>query len=159
MSIKNEAKQRIMDFKMDGSKKKPKHYIHTAVSKKGTIEGVICKKCGTPIKTLIPDEHYKTTEKRGDKTIIRERLVLTESSNYTEIDILLDDGSHHITHGCYECLKNLNTLDLEGLYIGDMEQQMAEEDVGLGTLNWTMWATRTPISYKIVRKNGAFIGV
>lgn len=156
---KEDAKKRIKDFKEHPSKKKPEHYTHSAVTRKGTIEAVLCKLCDNAIKSLIPDERFQTKERRGNQTIITKMLVLAESSDYMEIEILFDDNSRHITHGCRTCINHLELDQLEAMYIGDMEQQLLEEEAGLGELDWTVWNDRNPISFRIIRENGTSIGI
>lgn len=153
---KKKAENRIQRHKENPNTRKPKNYVHSAISKQGFIAGVVCKMCGNAIKALIADDKKLTTEKRGTQTIVTKLLVLAESSTYVELAILFDDNSRHVTHGCRSCLKrSLSTDDLEALYIGDMQQQMTEEDIGRGELNWSLWMDRKPISSTITRENGS----
>lgn len=148
------AKQRIQRGRNEPRGRPIQVKGHTEIGRGGNIQAVHCKLCAGVIKGLIEGERPHWTERVKGTTIVYVPLVLAEFANYAEIKIRFDDGSGHITHICINCLKDLSLDDLETLYIGDMDQQMAEEAAGLGPVDWSLWDKRKPVSYEIIRKNG-----
>ena len=98
-------------------------------SKRGYIEAIYCKKCGTLIRSLIPDEDRReVTNQRGIQTI-RERLVMQSLANYAEVQIEMEDGSVHVTNCCTSCAPVLTKQDLEDFIVADLETMRQESRI------------------------------
>jgi hypothetical protein len=78
----------------------------------GTLERLQCKICGT----VIGEKQQRTIgfRKAPDGRVI-ERIIegFTRNHLYTEIKIIFDDGSAHVTNGCKTCL--MGNLSVEAL--------------------------------------------
>lgn len=99
---------------------------------------ILCK-CGTVISEFRSIPEMSTSTKVKNQTIIRERVLMTPNSNYTEIEILFDDGSKHISAVCADCIKRGFTPEhLNAIYAADMDQWRREEESGLGEVNWPL---------------------
>lgn len=103
----------------------------------GTV-AVKCK-CGAVIQELRPVPELSETERINGRTIIRERVALIANSSYTEVEILFEDGSKHITPSCKVCARRGYTKQqLEDIYSADMDQWNEEESRGGGRVNWEL---------------------
>jgi len=152
---KTAARKRIAAFERRDREKPLKVAVHSKIARGGYVDRVLCKLCGGTIKHLIPDELPVEVLRVKDRTMVYHRMILAELPNYVEVKIDFDDGSAHITHICKACFKSLQDDDLETLYVGDMQQQMAEEDAGYSEALWHFWDKRKPIGFKLFRMNGA----
>jgi ferredoxin len=85
------------------------------------IEKVLCKGCGTPIRALMPTDKFSTTERIGDQTIVRERLLLATLSSYVEVEMEMADGSSHITGACATCAATVTDRELKEWYAADLD--------------------------------------
>lgn len=106
--------------------------------KNGEINAIYCKSCGTKIRGLVPDEHHESSEVRGNKIVIRERLILACLPNYTEVTLEVRDADgktgKHVTPLCTDCAVLLET-DAElaaDVYDCDIDQLAAEAGVARG---------------------------
>ena len=106
---------------------------------------------GGTIKALKVITDLTSERQANNRTVIREAVMLGETSNYSEIMILFDDGSKHHTPVDVAVVNKLTVEDLETIYTADMEQWRLEEDAGLGEQVWEVLADRTPVSYERVR--------
>lgn len=91
--------------------------------KQGAITETRCKLCSNALMTLVPDENLREIQKIGDKTIIRERLILARTNNYAEVVLEMDDGGKHVTDVCKRCKTQLLAMgpdDLEAVYMADI---------------------------------------
>lgn len=94
---------------------------------KGNIVEVFCKVCGLTIRKMIPSDIGQEVTRRGNQTIIRERLVLASLPNYREVLISCDDGSAHVTCVCQDCAPKLNDPAVrEECYACDLGQWSKE---------------------------------
>jgi hypothetical protein len=114
----------------------------------GEITEVLCRMCGGVIKSLIPVPSREEVQKINGRTVIRERLILAETQDYREIEVIFDDGSGNFEHVCSSCLKRLTIDDLEDIYAAALEQWRADEKRGHGTAPWEILADRIPVSFK-----------
>ncbi len=94
------------------------------VRQNGVVVGVLCKKCGVPIRGLVPVGNPISTRKNGN-TIIRDNfMMLGTGSNYTEVEIETEiDGKkgRHITPMCKSCANKLTFSDLEKIIDDDLD--------------------------------------
>lgn len=113
---------------------RPKYVVYT----NGEISAVFCKGCGTKIRGLVPSEQHESTEKRGNRIIVRERLILACLPSYTEVTLEVEDANgrkaKHVTPLCTNCA---DLLDSDGelasdIYDCDIDQLAAEAGVGRG---------------------------
>jgi hypothetical protein len=79
---------------------------------KGNVVLVICKRCGTVIRQMVPDPG-------GGKR-------LAVFANYVEINIPCDDGSMHISPCCVDCAGRLSKNDLNMFLDIDANQMLLE---------------------------------
>lgn len=95
------------------------------VRQNGVVVGVLCKKCGVPIRSLVPVGDPIDTRK-ANGMIIRDRMVaLGTGSNYTEVEIEVEvDGKKgkHVTPMCKPCASNLTKNDLDKIYDDDLDE-------------------------------------
>lgn len=98
--------------------------------KEGQITAVYCKGCGAKIKGLISAEVPSEVERRGNKVIVRERVLLAELPNYTEIEIETRDENgvlaKHRTPICKTCALNESPEFLQAVVEADVDQLVAE---------------------------------
>jgi hypothetical protein len=88
---------------------------------------VACKGCGAQIRGLVAAEQAGEITKRGNKTVIRERVVLACLPNYREVLLQASDGSRHVTCMCDQCASKLSDPVLaEAVYCMDLEQWSKE---------------------------------
>lgn len=94
------------------------------VRQNGVVVGVLCKKCGVPIRGLVPVGEPIDTRKASGM-IIRDRMVaLGTGSNYTEVEIETEaDGKKgkHTTPMCKSCANRLTVKDLAALVSADID--------------------------------------
>lgn len=134
--ITQEAKQRI-----DRQRQKPgclRQWNYITEDRSGITE-VRCKCCGALIKKLLPDSKGEQIERREDRVVVRERLVLTTLPNYREVEIEFDDGSKHITPCCADCANHLDEELIEAMYAADLDRWQKE------AMDWDHMARRKPI--------------
>lgn len=109
--------------------------------------------CGDEIRNWVPDDRYRYVAPDGHAV---ERLISAPNHLYAEGLLSFDDGSHHVTHGCLTCLRELSTLDaepddLEQHYCRDLAQFLYEEQQGLATdVPWNAMAFRIPVGLKVM---------
>lgn len=78
----------------------------------GMITAVYCKGCGRQIQGMSSKGH------------------LFPYGNYTEMTIVFDDKSAHITPVCKKCVNSKKSReDIEAMYIADLEEFCREEDI------------------------------
>lgn len=84
-----------------------------------------CKKCGQLVMF------------RGDPTSV-----------YSEILIMFDDGSAHLTPLCRGCSSGLTIRDLEAIYCADIVDLSDDEDRAGVLMDWTLLADRRPVGFE-----------
>lgn len=90
-----------------------KNFDYIVKGPKGNDEAVLCKTCNAPLVSMVVDDRWTTTKRKGKQTIIRERLVQAQTPGYDSIIIEMDDGSAHETPVCKSCkvkLRNARTF-------------------------------------------------
>lgn len=106
----------------------------------GNITSILCKVCGVTIRKLIASEQHEEITRVGNRTVIRERLVLASLPNYREVLLKCDDGSAHVTPVCDSCAPRLNDAGIrEECYAADLKMWSREGAVAdvLATRNTT----------------------
>lgn len=94
------------------------------VRQNGVVVGVLCKKCGVPIRGLVPVGEPIDTRKANGMIIRDNFLVLGTGSNYTEVEIeTKHDGkkAKHVTPMCKSCANRLTPADLEKIIDDDLD--------------------------------------
>ena len=144
---RNAAMERIEKGKKRGLLKRF-NYIETTPGLGNS--GVFCK-CGHRVQGFQVVSELNTTERRGSTTLIRERVVLTENTAYTEIEITFDDGSKHITPTCKSCIKKGFSIEmLDDIYAADMSRWEEEERLGTCGVSWDIVGSRESVSWREV---------
>jgi hypothetical protein len=110
------------------------------------LTAMYCKTCGGPVKSM---KVLKDLPNREGAQ--REAVALGENANYTEIEILFDDGSKHQTMICIPCTKKITKEDLEDIYCADMEQLRREALQGNEKVRWDLFANRKPLSFERIK--------
>lgn len=117
----------------------------------GYVTEVDCKRCGHAVASLI--EVPSTIEKYWqDKhtMVIKKGMILRTLSNHRRIRIDFDDGSHHETEICADCLGALTMDDLECIYCYDLNQFLDDEAQGDAEAPWHVLADRKPTGFSII---------
>jgi len=91
------------------------------------IDAVLCKGCGTIIRSLVVHDQFTSVQRKAEQTIIRERLTMANTPLYTEVEIVMEDGSTHITSACLACAEKATDDELEHWYEADLDM-MDEEN-------------------------------
>lgn len=85
----------------------------------GTLVALYCKVCGTAVGGI--EEVVKRRRLEGDKTVETAVVKFSRFSNYAETTLLFDDGSKHVTNGCFDCLsQKLSKAIMRDLYEADV---------------------------------------
>jgi hypothetical protein len=127
-----------------------KHVQHVRHQETGRFEmtGINCKICGSVIAGPVDSGMHSKTERIGQREIIYRTLLFSRYSQYTEIEIEFNDGSHHVTHLCKQCIPRVTEPGmLERLYVADLAQFIHEDLVGVHQNIWDgldMMITRQP---------------
>jgi hypothetical protein len=91
----------------------------------GQLERLQCKLCGTVIGE-VQERTIGTRQRTNGRMVERVIETFTRNHLYTEVKIVYDDGSAHITNGCSRCLTgDLNEEQMDELTYTD------EDDLGL----------------------------
>lgn len=94
------------------------------VRQNGIVVAVLCKKCGVPIRSLVPIGD-PIDSRKANGLIVRDRMVtLGTGSNYTEVEIETEhDGkkAKHVTPMCKSCANRLSKDDLGQLVDDDLD--------------------------------------
>ena len=91
--------------------------------RQGAITETRCKLCDAALMTMVPDENFREVQRVNEQTVIRERLILARTNNYTEVVLEMDDGGKHVTDVCKGCKAQLLAMgpdDLEAVYMADI---------------------------------------
>lgn len=94
------------------------------VRQNGVVVGVLCKKCGVPIRGLVPVAEPIDTRKANGMVIRDNFMMLGTGSNYTEVEIETEaDGkkAKHVTPMCKTCADRLTTADLDAIIDADLD--------------------------------------
>lgn len=84
---------------------------------KGAIKKMYCKVCGEPI----AGTEMRPKGSGPDITVMVPKFM--RYANYAEAKFYFNDGSHHVTNGCRNCLTNaLTPQQMHTLYRVDMEE-------------------------------------
>lgn len=67
---------------------------------------------------------------------------------YSEILIIFDDNSAHITSLCGGCSSGLSVVDLEAIYCADILDLSNDEDRSGVLMDWTLLADRKPVGFE-----------
>ena len=85
-------------------------------------------------------------------TFMYKTLTFSRFAAYTEVEIIFDDNSRHVTHICTGCKQKLDDPEiLELVYVSDLAQWLWEEQHGHGPALWHVYpecATRVPVAWK-----------
>ena len=121
---------------------------HPSYVKRGSmgIEEVSCKCCGGAVRRLAPDDRFHERREINGRTVLVERLALMTLAAYTEVRIVFDDNSAHVTVLCEHCAKKLTVADLEDLYGLDLAEMLKES----GSLPWDLFSDRKPVSFEVL---------
>lgn len=88
----------------------------------GALEALQCKLCGAVIADTIERVTGYEVDRGGNRVKIVNRQ-FTRFANFTEIKILFNDGSMHVTTGCSKCLNlNLRPAVLDEMHQADQEE-------------------------------------
>jgi hypothetical protein len=109
------------------------------LDQKGVAHAVHCK-CGTVIKSLVP--HERLTFNRMPLA------VMAETPLYVEVELIMDDGSTHVTPMCKPCAEGLDSDKAEAVYAVDIDRLAKQEPT---LVENTQWARRKPIGHRRVR--------
>jgi len=111
-----------------------------------------CKLCGQVIAGQVESDAKVPSRVIRGSTYIYKVLTFARFSAYTEVELIFDDGSKHVTHVCTGCLGKLDNLDnLEFIYASDLAQWLWEEQHGHGSALWHVYpdcAYRRPVGWK-----------
>ena len=147
-SGKQRADKRI---KKEEKKKRGKKFDYVTLDRSAGQTEVFCKISGAPIKNLKVVSDLSIERQAEGRTVIREAVMLSENSNYAEIEIDFDDGSKHHTVVDKSIVNVLTSDDLETIYAADMKQWGIEEALGWGDVDWERLADRSPVGYRRIR--------
>lgn len=92
---------------------------------KGNIIAVYCKVTGKKIRELIPDTRMRSFTK-GNKRILVQPSIFQPLNDYIEVDITMEDDSHHITPLCKGAIRGLSKAELSELYNADIDDMVLE---------------------------------
>lgn len=98
-------------------------HFNSLVREHGTVVKTMCKLCGSTLTSMVPSEQHMGIYKRGNQTVIRERLLLARTNNYAEVAFEMNDGGRHVTDVCKRCKPAVLTMkpdELENLYMADI---------------------------------------
>lgn len=96
-----------------------------------------CKLCGVQMSGLVETDKYQRVENINGQKVVYRHLIHARNSMYNEIDIEFDDGSHHVTHVCRECVKKgFSHYDLDFLHLADIAQWLFEYRTRHGIEHW-----------------------
>jgi hypothetical protein len=109
------------------------------VEHKGVYEAVLCK-CGVVIQSLVPHE---TLRFNGMPL-----AVMAQTPLYTEVELLMDDGSRHVTPMCTPCAATLDADTAEAIYAVDLDRMAKLEPT---VLENDQWARRKALGHRKVR--------
>lgn len=91
---------------------------------KGQVLGLYCKLCGDAIAGV---QARRVSPVPGAAMAMK----FLRYSNYAEIKIAFNDGSHHVTHGCKKCLgTNMAPDVLQALYEADVLDALTNSKAG-----------------------------
>lgn len=130
---RRDAEKRIKDGRAKLAKP---DYI---VESKGVYEAVLCK-CGAVIQNLVPHE---TLRFNGMPL-----AVMAQTPLYTEVELIMDDGSKHVTPMCKPCADALDGDKAEAIYAADLDRMAKLEP---SVLENDQWARRKAIGHRKVR--------
>ena len=99
-------------------------YIERDAADKNII-AVYCKKCGSLIQGLVQGGRPKIIVS-GNKTVEQWPVTMAALPPYTEVQILCDDGSMHVSPCCKECAPFLTEDDLDAFLIADTAAELQE---------------------------------
>jgi hypothetical protein len=137
------VKERIALAKMND---RVKRFDYLEMTRGIGLTVMYCKTCGGPVKSM---KVLKDLPNRDG--VSREAVALGENANYTEIELLFDDGSKHQTMLCIPCTKRISNEDLEDIYCADMEQLRREALEMNETVRWGLFSDRKPISFTRIK--------
>tara|TARA_R100001530_G_scaffold132123_1_gene104248 strand:+ start:375 stop:818 length:444 start_codon:yes stop_codon:yes gene_type:complete len=121
---------RVVNADAHGQAHRVKKKDHVRRDRKGLIDQVSCKICGTIICSMIPGEHGPP--------------VLMQTNQYTTIFIEFDDGSRYETPMCKVCAASVDADVLEPLYAADIDKWEKEGDNVNREAWWVRAAYRRP---------------
>jgi hypothetical protein len=147
-SGKQRADKRI---KKEEKKKRGKKFDYVTLDRSAGQTEVFCKISGAPIKNLKVVSDLSIERQAEGRTVVREAVMLSENSNYAEIEIDFDDGSKHHTVVDKSIVNVLTSDDLETMYAADMKQWGIEESLGWGDVDWDRLSDRLPVGYRRIR--------
>ena len=87
---------------------------------------VYCKRCGMKIQGMMPDGRKPKVFKEGGK--IREQFFVRIGPlpMYTEVEIVCDDGSKHVSPCCKNCAPFLTEDEIDAFLIADTDEEIRE---------------------------------
>ena len=150
--VADNGKQRA-DKRIDKEEKKNRvqKFDYVTLDRSVGQTEVFCKISGSPIKNLKVVADLSVERQSGNRTVIREAVMLSENANYAEIEIDFDDDTKHHTICDKSIVSILSPDDLETIYASDMKQWKREEELGWGSVNWERLADRKPVGYRRIR--------
>lgn len=106
---------------------------------RGIAHAVHCK-CGAVIQSLVPHDRLKYNG--------MPLAVMAQTPLYTEVELIMDDGSKHVTPMCKPCADSLDADKAEAVYAVDIDRLTKQEPT---LVENTQWAHRKPIGHRRVR--------
>lgn len=70
------------------------------------------------------------------------------TARYSEILIVFDDKSAHLTSLCVDCSSGLAVRDLEAIYCADILDLSDDEESAGVLMDWTLLADRKPVGFE-----------
>jgi hypothetical protein len=109
------------------------------VETKGVTEQVLCK-CGAVIQSLVPHETLRFNA--------MPLAVMAQMPLYTEVELIMDDGSRHVTALCRPCAETLDAEKAEAIYAADLARMSILEP---SVLENDQWVKRKALGHRRVR--------